>query len=157
MLVLAIVMATTVFALAVATAQTSPAGTAKSPAGKKAWSVRHTPDGQPDLQGYWTNLSFTPLERPAEYGTREFLTDEESAKLFKQGIQHSYEFTYDNPAGTPVYDSTTFGLDAWQNGVKPNKRTSLIVDPSDGRIPALTPDAQKARASRVMKTRLDTP
>src|SRR6266704_6666348 len=86
-------------------AQAKSAAAAKAPApNNKAWSVPHTPDGQPDLQGYWTNLSFTPLERPAEYGTREFLTDEESAKLFKQGIQHSYEFTYDNPAGTPVYD-----------------------------------------------------
>jgi hypothetical protein len=156
-LVLAIGIAIAAFAAAPATAQTPPAEAAKSPAGKKAWSVPHTPDGQPDLQGYWTNLSFTPLERPAEYGMREFLTDEESAKLFKQGVQHSYEFTYDNPAGTPVYDSTTFGLDAWQNGVKPNKRTSLIVDPPDGKIPPLTPEAQKARAARVAKTRLETP
>jgi hypothetical protein len=146
-----------VLAPAVATAQTAQVGAASSPAKKAAWSAPHTPDGQPDLQGYWTNLSFTPLERPAEYGTREFLTDEESAKLFKEGVIHSYEFTYDNPAGTPVYDATTFGLDAWQNGVKPNKRTSLIIDPPNGRIPPLTPEAQKARAARVTKTRVESP
>ncbi|HLJ15874.1 MAG TPA: hypothetical protein VKV15_15350 [Bryobacteraceae bacterium] len=140
-----------------ASAQVSPAPATKTHTVSKGWTAPRTPDGQPDLQGYWTNLSFTPLERPAEYGNREFLTEEESAKLFKQGIQHSYEFTYDNPAGTPVYDATTFGLGAWQNGVKPNKRTSLIVDPPDGRIPPLTPEAQKAKASRVVKTRVESP
>jgi hypothetical protein len=118
-----------------------------------------TPDGQPDLQGYWTNLTFTPFERPAKYGNREFLTDDETAELFKKGVQHSYEFTFENPAGTPVYDSTAFGLDAWQNGIKPNKRTSLIVDPPDGKIPPLTSEAQKARAARrdTAKARAEGP
>jgi len=141
----------------IAPAQTASASAAKPHARSKEWTAPHTPDGQPDLQGYWTNLSFTPLERPAEYGNREFLTDEESAKLFKQGVQHSYEFTYDNPAGTPVYDATTFGLDAWQNGVKPNKRTSLVVDPPDGRVPSLTPQAQNAKTTHVTKTIIENP
>ena len=113
----------------------------------KAWTMRRTPDGQPDLQGYLTSLSFTPMERPAKYGGREFLTDEEMAEVFKSGVQHSYEFTYANSAETPVYDSTVYALGAWQNGVQPNRRTSLVVDPPDGRIPPLTPEAQKARAS----------
>ena len=101
-----------------------------------------TADGQPDLTGYWTSLSFTPMERPVKYGTREFLTDEETAEIFKAGVQQSYEFTFANSAETPVYDATVFALDAWQNGVRPNRRTSLIVDPPDGRLPALTPEAQ---------------
>lgn len=112
----------------------------------KTWTLPRTPDGQPDLQGYWTSLSFTPMERPAKYGGREFLTDEEMAEVFKTGVQHSYEFTYLNSADTPVYDSTVYALGAWQNGVQPNRRTSLVVDPPDGRIPPLTPEAQKARA-----------
>ena len=95
--------------------------------------------GQPDLQGYWTSLSFTPLERPEKYGTREFLTDDELKEVFKAGVDHSYEFTFDNSAETPVYDATVYSLDAWQNGVRPNKRTSLIVDPLDGRLPPMTP------------------
>jgi hypothetical protein len=129
---------------------TNPATTpAKAQAEPKAksWSMPRTPDGQPDLQGYWTSLSFTPMERPAKYGGREFLTDQEMAEVFKSGVQHSYEFTYANSAETPVYDSTVYALGAWQNGVQPNRRTSLIVDPPDGRIPPLTPEAQKARAS----------
>lgn len=109
------------------------------------WSVVRTPDGQPDLQGYWTSLSFTPLERPERFGTREFLTDQELAEIFKAGVQRSYEFTFDNPADTPVYDATVYALDAWQNGVRPNRRTSLIVDPPDGRLPPLTPEGQARR------------
>src|SRR6202521_4417547 len=73
--------------------------TAKNAARGKTAVVSKTPDGQPDLQGYWTNLTFTPFERPAKYGNREFLTAEETAELFKKGVQHSYEFTFENPAG----------------------------------------------------------
>jgi hypothetical protein len=139
----AALMALIILAPTFAAAQASSTATTA-----KTWTAPHTPDGQPDLQGYWTNLSFTPMERPVKFGNREFLTDEETAELFKEGVKHSYEYTYDNPASTPVYDATAFGLDAWQNGVKPNKRTSLIVDPPDGRIPARTPEALKIRAAR---------
>ena len=128
-------------------AQAPPLKPSTAAAKAKTWTVPRTPDGQPDLQGYWTSLSFTPMERPAKYAGREFLTDQEMAELFKSGVQHSYEFTYANSAETPVYDSTVYALGAWQNGVQPNRRTSLVVDPPDGRIPALTPEAQKARAA----------
>src|ERR1700683_3505087 len=93
-------------------AQTPSTAAAKNAVKTKAAVERKTPDGQPDLQGYWTNLTFTPFARPEKYGNREFVTDAETAELFKKGVQHSYEFTFENPAGTPVYDSTTFGLDA---------------------------------------------
>src|SRR5690348_3148074 len=72
-------------------------------AAKKTSVLARTPDGQPDLQGYWTSLSFTPMERPAKYGSREFLTEEEAAQIHKEGIQHSYEFTFNDLAETPVY------------------------------------------------------
>src|SRR4029077_10229309 len=128
-------------------AQTKDAAakTDKNAAAKKTWTLTKTPDGQPDLQGYWTSLSFTPMERPAKYGNREFLTDEEAAQIHKEGIQHSYEFTFNDLAETPVYDPTVYALSAWQEGVAPNRRTSLVVDPPDGKIPALTPEAAKAR------------
>ena len=128
-------------------AQALPAKSATPAARAKTEAVSRTPDGHPDLQGYWTSLSFTPMERPAKYNGREFLTDQEMAEVFKAGVQHAYEFTYANSAETPVYDSTVYALGAWQNGVQPNPRTSLVVDPPDGRIPPLTPQAQKTRAA----------
>ena len=114
--------------------------------GRSTWTPPKTPNGHPDLQGYWTSLGFTPLERPEKFGNREFLTDEELKDVFKAGVDRSYEFTFDNSADTPVYDATVYALDAWQNGVRPNKRTSLIVDPPNGRLPAMTPAAQSRRA-----------
>jgi len=105
------------------------------------WKAPKTANGHPDLQGYWTSLSFTPLQRPEKFGTREFLTSEEIDQIFKTGVDRSYEFTFANSADTPVYDATVYSLDAWQNGVRPNPRTSLIVDPPNGRLPAMTPEA----------------
>jgi hypothetical protein len=143
--VLTVVIASILLAPAFLAAQAPSATHAAAKA--KTWTVLRTPDGQPDLQGYWTSLSFTPMERPAKYAGREFLTDEEMAQVFKAGVQHAYEFTYANSAETPVYDSTVYALGAWQNGVTPNRRTSLVVDPPDGKIPLLTPEAQNARAA----------
>ena len=114
----------------------------KTTANTKAWIMPRTPDGQPDLHGYWTSMSFTPLERPAKYAGREFLTDQEAEAAQKVGIERSYEGTYADPVEEPVYDATTFGLTAFQEGFAPNKRTSLVVDPPDGRIPPRTPEAQ---------------
>jgi hypothetical protein len=144
---LAVILSVPVFA----SAQTTSGAAAKTDKNaaastiKKTWVPPRTPDGQPDLQGYWTSLSFTPMERPAKYGNREFLTEEEAAQLHKEGIQHSYEFTFNDLAETPVYDATVYALSAWQEGVAPNRRTSLVVDPPDGKIPPLTPEAAKAR------------
>jgi hypothetical protein len=145
--VVTVVIASVLMAPIFLAAQTPSAKPATPAAKSKTWMMPRTPDGQPDLQGYWTSLSFTPMERPAKYGNREFLTDEEMAEVFKAGVQHSYEFTYANSAETPVYDSTVYALGAWQNGVTPNRRTSLVVDPPDGRIPPLTPEGRKIRAA----------
>jgi hypothetical protein len=112
---------------------------------KKPWKLSYTPDGQPDIQGIWTNLSFTPMVRPAKYGNREFLTQEEMDWEFRAGVARSYDTTLGNAADSPFYDATTYALDAWQNGIQPNPRTSLIVDPSNGQFPPLTPEASQRR------------
>src|ERR1051326_7089678 len=56
------------------------------PASKSNWTQTRTPDGQPDLQGYWTNATFTPLERPAEFAGKQFFTPEEAAAFEKQRV-----------------------------------------------------------------------
>src|ERR1700674_1388201 len=106
----------------------------------KAWATPRLPDGQPDLQGYWTSISYTPFERPAKYGSREFLTEKEAQDIFNAGVQSSFDGAsgngdaVDDPTSAD-YDFKTYGLSPWQNGVKPNNRTSMVVDPPDGRIP----------------------
>ena len=93
---------------------------------KKAWTMPRTPDGQPDLQGYWTSVSFTPLERPKKYGNREFLTDKEARDLFDEAVKHNNDVNSGDPTD---YSFKQYGLSPWQNGARPNLRTSLIVDP----------------------------
>ena len=144
-----IALVVALLAAPIATAQTSAGaavaktakGSAKAPASTRAWTPPRTPDGHPDLHGYWTSETFTPLERPAKYSGREFLTDEEALAVQKAGLQRAYDRTYDDPVEEPVYDSTTFGLTPALEGFAPNKRTSLIVDPPDGRMPPRTPEA----------------
>ncbi len=135
-------------AASVRTPTTKDAKTASKKAEKRPWKLSYTPDGQPDLQGIWTNLSFTPMVRPANYGSREFLTKEEMEWNFKTGVARSYDTTLGNAADSPLYDATTYALDAWQNGIQPNPRTSLIVDPPNGQFPPLTPEAARKRAAR---------
>ena len=130
------------------TEATKEASAKAKTAEKKPWKLSYTPEGQPDLQGIWTNLSFTPMVRPAKYGNREFLTKEEMDWEFKTGVARSYDTTLGNAADSPFYDATTYALDAWQNGIRPNPRTSLIVDPANGQFPPLTPEAARKRAAR---------
>ena len=113
----------------------------------KAWTLPRLPDGQPDLRGYWTSLSVTPMERPAKYGNREFLTEKETQGAFNAGIQHEFDGAggtgdAENDPESADYDFKTYGLSPWQNGMRPNSRTSLVVDPPDGRIPPLVPEAK---------------
>jgi hypothetical protein len=121
----------------------SPA-TKPAPAAKvKTWIPPRTPDGQPDLQGTWTNASNTPLERPKELGAKEFYTEQEFAEAAKKG------FLGDRGGPQEVhYNFGQYGMDATQSKFAQNLRTSMVVGP-EGRIPAMTPEAVKRNAARV--------
>jgi len=103
-----------------------------------AGQTGRTPDGQPDLQGLWTNSTTTPLERPAAMADQAVLTDEEVAALDAQAVGRN-----DRPprAGDPG----TYNEFWWERGTR-LKQTSLVVDPADGRIPEMTA-AGRVRAS----------
>src|SRR5579864_3044743 len=73
-----------VMAIAPLAAQVSPAAAKAKTAPKTAWTQGRTPDGQPDIQGIWSNATTTPLERPSTVAGKQVLTDEETAELEKQ-------------------------------------------------------------------------
>jgi len=116
-------------------AEQSPAGTSGATS-----KPRLTPDGQPDLQGYWTNDTYTPLERPAELAGKEFFTREEAVAFVKSREdrllgQARNDIHYDDA----IWQAETYAKEE-------NRRTSLISDPRDGKLPSLTPEGQRRLA-----------
>ncbi len=107
-----------------------------------------TPDGQPDLQGFWTNQTYTRLERP-DGVTKEFYTPEEVAALESSAAQRETSQTEPGTIPDVHYDFTQFGLDRSQSVFASSLRTSLIVDPPDGRLPPVTPEGQQRAAARA--------
>jgi|SRR5688572_506004 hypothetical protein len=125
------------FVLPAPSAAQSPAVAARSTA--SGATVPRTPWGDPDIAGMYTtdDMRGIPRERPVEFGTRRFLTDEEYAARVKR--DHETRTREDNRVG------------AFRNdvGTRTFRQTSLVVDPPDGRIPALTAEAEKRRAART--------
>ena len=120
---------------------------AQSPkaAAKKAWSAPRTVDGVPDLTGDWTNATYTPLERPAQFAAREFFTPQE-ADAFVKARDDAFKA---QPADNIHYDDALWQSENYSKGVN-SLRTSLIVDPPDGRIPALVEAARNRPAGPVV-------
>ena len=121
-----------------------------------AWEVPRTPWGAPDLQGIWDSKSTTPMQRPARFADREFLTDDEIAALEEERDRAQSE----GPQGRDVRAEAGTEADvegAYNNifstGLGTNysrsMRSSLIKDPPDGRVPPLTAEAQERREAQA--------
>jgi hypothetical protein len=133
-------------------AQTPTAGT---------WTAPRTSEGRPDFEGIWTTQTFTPLQRPDRYKGREFLTDEEMAELIRLVNQEGVDplagallsvSDEERTQRVKQTDPTHYNNAQWLATPTPkalsSRRTSLIVDPPDGRFPPLTPEGQKRAAER---------
>src|SRR5215831_8618392 len=134
----------TIFAilLTIAMVAAVPSGAfAQAAQAKKTWTPPKTPWGEPDLQGQWPATANIPMQRPASFGTRNTLTDEELAQRERQAERQNesdtQEFTKGNETVTinpPAY---------WVEHGKPDRQASLVGDPPDGRIPPMTEAGRK--------------
>ena len=142
-------------ALVAQTAKTdkAPAKAAAKPAARtadKAWTAKKTPWGDPDLQGVWNDATSTPLQRPA--GKGETVSGEE-ANLFEEQLAN--DLSRDRRDGGAEVDVNRAYNEHWMDArrlkITNDRRTSLIVDPPDGRLPptvAISAERQKFRAER---------
>jgi len=138
-------------------AQSSDRAVAKTaPAAGKSTSLR-TPWGKPDLEGTWDFRTVTPMERPPEFAGKATLTEKEAAEYAQRLVEErNADKRHDTTArrtvnGTAETEDVALAYNDfwWDRGTKVvgTRRTSLIVDPPDGRIPPLTPEAQKRLAA----------
>ena len=149
-----------VVACAASIAGQAPAGPAAPDLARPAgpWTPVLGLDGHPDLQGVWLNNSATPLERPKALEGRQFLTDDEVIELRKRADRLFKNTNADFAAGDAVFLAALANVDHFKSATSTgttfemierefDNRTSLIVDPPDGRIPPLTAEAQQRRAA----------
>lgn len=132
----------------------APAAAQEAPAD---WTLPRTPDGHPDLQGVWANNNATPLERPEAWAGKARLTPEELAELqvaAQQAVDDGDALFGDQLVLAAIertqaasYDPTTGNYNQfWIADRDFNDRTSLVIDPPDGRLPALTAEGQARRS-----------
>jgi len=125
----------------------------KTGAATKPWTAPKTPWGDPDLQGVWNDATSTPLQRPTGAKGKDVLNDEEATEFQDQLAN---DLSRDRRDGGPEVDVNRAYNEHWMDArrlkITADRRTSLIIDPEDGRIPptvALSPEREKARAARA--------
>ena len=130
-------------------AQTPASNAAPKAPAKAAWTPPRTPEGKPDFQGNWNFATVTPFERPAELAGKATLTDAEAAAFEKETLERNDADRRDRPKEADV--ALAYNQFWYDRGTKVlgTRQTSLVVDPADGRIPALTRDAQARAGARA--------
>ena len=138
-----VVAAVVALGLAPAAARAQSAETDGATPARTAW-------GDPDLQGIWNNATLTPFERPERFGDQEFLTEEEAAGVERQTAERNAAL-WEAPArraeaGGNVGAYNNFWMERGTT-VVPTRRTSVIIDPPNGRLPEVTPEVAAWLAS----------
>jgi len=147
---------------------TQGAAATKKKVPPKRWTSALAPDGHPDLQGNWVNRSATPLERPEQLEGRQFLTDAEVAELKQRADRIFKEGNSDFAAGDAVFLAALENVKQYKSvtatgGAQDilerefDNRTSLIVDPPDGKLPPYTPAGQRRLAALAAATAMQNP
>jgi hypothetical protein len=153
-----------------ATTVTYAQATSKVVASKAAWKLPRTEFGQPDLQGNWNNATLTQVERAAQFGTRNVLTANEAAQIEGSAAKHVEENAKPTDPGTKVQDLpkdcgygfsgtncgyNNFWVDRGNSVIRINGevRASMLIDPPNGRMPAMTAEARKRQADRMAARR----
>jgi hypothetical protein len=114
---------------------------------RPAGPVARTSEGWPNLEGFWTNDTYTPLERPAELAHKEFFTRDEAIAFIKSRVDRLLA----QPKDDIHYDDAIWQAENYSKSE--NLRTSLIASPKDGKLPPLTPDGQRRLASQLATQR----